>query len=399
MASVGDARTLGAFKAAATDMAAGRISLAEARRKVREHLAASGYAPAEGTEGGLHDLRSRQRIDLTLQTNVDMARGWAARRQALGDVTHPGQELYRMQSARMPRDWARRWQEAAVAVKMEGVARDGSWRALVTSPIWAALSRFHYPYPPFDFNSGMRVRPVDAETCRGLGLLGGDWQDEMERQQRESLNADAAVSVAGLDAEVQERLDAALGALGRVDGGVARMTDLNGTREYTAGELAGVMRRGMRAGVPNLQGAALELWHDGELPEAAEPALQDLFHRVRPEPRQAEDLVYTREVPEASAAAEMLALEENGFAAEAAQAVAFFRVAAVLGKTEGTSGKVRISLRWRGARSARDFGPLLAALGKEPDRALYLLRGARLLVRGKEVSQDGAEVTYTVEEA
>ncbi len=53
----------------------------------------------------------------------------------------------------------------------EGVARGTSRMiALKTSPVWAALSAFGNPYPPFDFGSGMGLDDVEASVCRELGL-------------------------------------------------------------------------------------------------------------------------------------------------------------------------------------------------------------------------------------
>ena len=61
----------------------------------------------------------------------------------------------------------------------EGVARGGQMVALKTSPISVELSRFGYPYPPFDFNSGMWVRPVSDDDCEALGLLADEeWLDK-----------------------------------------------------------------------------------------------------------------------------------------------------------------------------------------------------------------------------
>lgn len=386
MAGVGDARRLAAFKRVAAAIANGEMSLAEGRRHVREALAASGYVPEEGEEGGLHDLRSRRRIDLTLQTNVDMARGWAARRQALEDITNPGQELYRMKDARVPRDWARRWQEAAQAVGMEGVAPDGSWRALVTSPIWVKLSRFGYAYPPFDFNSGMRVRPVSADTCRQLGLLEGEWMEEMDRQRNESLNQGMAVDVSDMDAETLGQLDEALGAVANVRGGVVEMADVNGTKPYSAAALGAMLREDLPGEIPNLQRAALELWDDGALPEEAEPVLQDLFHRLEPEKAPGDLYRVTQMTPE-----EMATMERAGYTPPAGEQAAAF-------SPRQATGKGNVVLKWQGARKARDIGALLKALGREPEKALHLLRGARLKVVAKAEGADGT-ITYTVQDA
>jgi hypothetical protein len=50
------------------------------------------------------------------------------------------------------------------------------------SPIWEELSRFHTPYPPFDFNSGMWVKDVSREEAVGFGIL-GEW-DRVAPQRR-----------------------------------------------------------------------------------------------------------------------------------------------------------------------------------------------------------------------
>lgn len=43
--------------------------------------------------------------------------------------------------------------------------------ALKTDPVWAKLSRFGTPWPPFDFGSGMGVQDVDYDEAVALGLL------------------------------------------------------------------------------------------------------------------------------------------------------------------------------------------------------------------------------------
>jgi len=68
------------------------------------------------------------------------------------------------------RHWEARWQEAGAAVGWVGASKE-AMVALKTSPIWEALSRFGKPWPPFDFGSGMWVRPVLRRRARELGLL------------------------------------------------------------------------------------------------------------------------------------------------------------------------------------------------------------------------------------
>ena len=46
--------------------------------------------------------------------------------------------------------------------------------ALKGDPIWAAISRFGTPWPPFDFGSGMGVEDIDWEEAVELGVLKKD---------------------------------------------------------------------------------------------------------------------------------------------------------------------------------------------------------------------------------
>lgn len=400
MAGVDNARTLAAFRQAAEDMAAGKLSLPDARERLRKHLAAAGYEPAGDDAGTIHDLRSRRRLDITLQTNVDMARGWAERRANLGDTTMPGQELYRRQGRRQPRDWVQRWQDAAEAVGWQGVARDGSFVALLTSPIWAALSRFGYPYPPFDFQSGMGVRPVDEERCRSLGLLSGDWVAEMERAEAESLNAGTEVDLAGLNAAEMDALDDALQGVADVVDGRAVMRDVNGTTPHSAEEMANILASDMPEEVPNLQRAALEEYaaHGDDMPAEAKPALRDLLRRTEPV-TDAPDLWHEMDVPEHAVADTCERMEKHGFTPPTdAEAVAFYAAAAA---ARAAQGMVRVRVEWVGARSARDLCPLFAALEQQPQNALHLIRGQRLHVVNKteQRADDGSRIiTYTVKD-
>ena len=183
MAGVENARILQDFKDAARDVAAGKLTANEARKRLRGALHAAGYEPAEDERGGIHDLSSRRRMEVTLRTNVDMARGWMQREQMKKDKSQPGLRLFRAQDAEQPRDWSRRWAEAAQAVDWQGVARGGEMVALIDSPIWVELSRFGNPYPPFDFGSKMRVKAVPYAECARLGLVDAPQPTEQEPEE------------------------------------------------------------------------------------------------------------------------------------------------------------------------------------------------------------------------
>jgi hypothetical protein len=150
----------------------GQLSDSEARTNIRSVLAATGYRPPAGREGGLLDHTSRTRLDLILTQNVRAARGygkWAADMDPdLLDVW-PAQELVRVMARKAPRgDWQTRWEEAG------GTLVEGRMAALKTSPVWASLSRFGQPFPPYDYGSGMGVRDVRRDEAERLGLIGPD---------------------------------------------------------------------------------------------------------------------------------------------------------------------------------------------------------------------------------
>lgn len=406
MAGVDNARILSAFQHVAKEISAGRMSLPEGRRKLREFLAAIGYEPAAEDAGTLKDLTSRRRLDVALQTNADLAAGWAQRKAGLLDIANPGQELYRAKQARVPRDWASRWAEAAAAVNWEGVARGGQMVALKSSPIWVELSRFGYPYPPFDFNSGMWVRPVSDDDCEALGLLENEeWLDKQLAAAEEGLNEGAEADCSDMGAEVLAELDRALGSVGEIVDGVARMRDVNGTTPYSAEEVAEVVGEDTPEGVPNVQRDAAALWdEDGVdgMPDEAKEAMRTLLERTRPE-EGVDELQKAFDLDEAQAEEAMQALEEEGYEVPRGQVAEPWATAAAAVATMGAvrAGMVRVLLKWRGPQSARNLQPLLRKLGREPEDALQLIEGHRLRVVDKKerTTADGARViTYTVEE-
>lgn len=168
------------FFTAGTNKAASRLEL----KKVWEAL---GYEAPAGKEGTIEDLASDQRIDLVIQTNVDMARGYGQWRQGQSEEVldlWPCAELFRAEEREKKRDWVARWEAAAVEVgdtdALKGLSA-GRMVARKDSPIWEALSRFGTPYPPFDFNSGMWTRDVSREEAVNLGVI-GEWDRVMPQR-------------------------------------------------------------------------------------------------------------------------------------------------------------------------------------------------------------------------
>jgi hypothetical protein len=77
--------------------------------------------------------------------------------------------------------------------------------ALKTSPIWAELSRFGNPYPPFDYGSGMWVEDIGLEEALRLGLVKPGQQIEPPK---ETFTDQLTGSVKGLSPELRQQLQA-----------------------------------------------------------------------------------------------------------------------------------------------------------------------------------------------
>lgn len=299
MASVANAKELHKWRSVMEQVTSGAMSPGQAREEMRRYLEKIGYSPDPGLGGTIKDRSTVQRMKVSIDTNVDMARGWAARMEALEDVLSPGQELYRQRESRVKRNWAEKWEQAARAVNWQGVARNGQMVALVTSPIWRKLSRFDNPYPPFDYNSGMRVRPVDFEVCEELGLVSLDDMDALEAEmqaQKESLNADVKASIEGLGEDLIDAVQNQLKGLVRrehtKDGDVLVMTDPNGQKEYEWNEVGKVISAPLPEGFENYQLRAFEKWvlnsdayappdADTKFPRASLDEIEDMNRLIR----------------------------------------------------------------------------------------------------------------------
>lgn len=167
------AEVVGAYYSAAADISAGKLTPAEARRKVRALLDMAGYKadPSGGMYRDLRDGTARQK--LILDTNIKKAAGYAWYETVKGSLAYPAQRLVRMGSRQQPRDWSGRWKTAysSLSAEEKAKARPDMWVALTDCGIWARLSRWGDPYPPYDYASGMDVEPVDYDTAKALGLL------------------------------------------------------------------------------------------------------------------------------------------------------------------------------------------------------------------------------------
>ena len=207
---VTEAKIIHAMRQNVAELVSGGKSPSEVRRDLRAYLDSIGYAPAAQDAGTIKDLYTKARLDVMMKTNADQAKGYASHLRATtagAILAFPAYELVRVERRKLPRDWGARWAAAAQKVGWEGVARNGAMIALKTSPIWAALSRFGNPFPPFDFNSGMGVRDVKKSVCREIGLIGKDEQPEIPQPPDFNGNLTAQVPMRNDDPEAKRLKD------------------------------------------------------------------------------------------------------------------------------------------------------------------------------------------------
>lgn len=154
----------------------GTTDRATMRAGLKQLLDSLSYKPVPGEEGTLTDLSSDRRLNVILDTNLEMAQGYGGWAQGQDEQIldqWPAQELIRVMNfdSENKRDWAQRW--VGAGGEFFGAGR---MIALKNDPIWKKISRFELPYPPFDFNSGMDVQDIERDEAIALGLIDRDTQ-------------------------------------------------------------------------------------------------------------------------------------------------------------------------------------------------------------------------------
>lgn len=118
--------------------------------------------------GGLQDIRSRRRLGLIHDIQTQQASEYARWKMDQDpDIldAYPAQELVRIEGRDAPRDWRAIWAQHG------GPTPGGRMAALKSDPIWAAISHFGTPYPPFHFQSGMGLAEIPRDEAEELGLI------------------------------------------------------------------------------------------------------------------------------------------------------------------------------------------------------------------------------------
>jgi hypothetical protein len=194
----------------------GKSDRATQRAGLKQLLTRLEYKPVQGEEGTLTDLSSDRRLNLILDTNLQMAQGygnWAQGQQPQILDQWPAQELIRVRDSEQPRNWAERWREAGGTFYGERMI------AKKNDPIWVRISAFDLPYPPFDFNSGMDVQDIDRDEAIDLGVITA--AEEIRPQSRD-FNTDIAATPEVRSAALKEALGESLSGIAEFIGGVLR---------------------------------------------------------------------------------------------------------------------------------------------------------------------------------
>jgi len=176
---------------------------ATARAALRKGLLDHGYTPNADEAGTIKDLASDGRLDLVIQTNVDMAHGAGQFVQANlnADVldAYPATELLPYDTSEVPRgerrgpkgailpdpdnSWEARWtaacDEAGDTDATDAFQSSSRMVALKSSGVWQALGdgaggyddTLGNPYYPFAFNSTRVTEEVDRADAEALGLI------------------------------------------------------------------------------------------------------------------------------------------------------------------------------------------------------------------------------------
>lgn len=265
MASVDRMEVLDAFRRVTQRYINGEIGRSEARVMLRDQLDRLNYRPLPGQEGTIKDLRTVDRMNVVLDTNLEMVNGWARHaRQQHTLKALPAQQLVRFADRKKKRNWQAIWARALSKVPKEGVTDERQMMALVNHPIWIAISAFHTPYPPFDFNSGMGLRLIPRSLADEFGLLPGTGASPEHRAmmlpQDRGLNETLQSTPSIRSRDLRQQLAQRMRGLAAWDGDRFVFTDPNGTRKYSPEELALIWKEADEAGHPLLQQDVLLLW-------------------------------------------------------------------------------------------------------------------------------------------
>ncbi len=132
-------------------------------KKMKSQL---GFQPWESAGEGVAEISSVARLKLIYEFNLQQLAGQAQYLTLSSDeakIAYPCLELVRVEQRKEPRDWVSRWKECG------GKFYRGRMIAPIGDEVWIKISRFGNPYPPFDYNSGMGLKPISRLESVKLG--------------------------------------------------------------------------------------------------------------------------------------------------------------------------------------------------------------------------------------
>jgi len=191
--------------------------------EMQDELEAVGYRPDPVLKGGLRDISSHKRLALVWDMQLAMAEGYAQHKAATTDPdvmdAFPAWELVRGADRENERDWPEIWAQAGGNFYGEPgedyPQAPGRMIALVTDPIWTAISQFGTPWPPFRWGSGMILRRLRRRVAEELQVIGPD--DVMQPPAAKDFNEGLKASLAAMPESSVENLRSELGDAARID--------------------------------------------------------------------------------------------------------------------------------------------------------------------------------------
>lgn len=185
--------------------------------EMQEELDRAGYRPDPAKAGGLQDLSSAGRLGLIWDMQLAQARGFAKWKvNQHPDIlrSYPCQELIRVKARNERREWPKIWAEhggqfyGGPGSNSDYPEAPGRMIALKTDPIWAKISRFGTPWPPFDWGSGMGLSDIGRREAIELGVIK---RETKQAPLSTAFNAGLKASAKGLPAVSIERIQHTFG--------------------------------------------------------------------------------------------------------------------------------------------------------------------------------------------
>ena len=121
--------------------------------------------PLPADVSGLEGLREKKRIERLNHSFVSCRRQYIEFTSESGIAVFPAWELVRvLQGVECAIDWTQRWRDSG------GKFYEGRMIASADDPIWAKISDFGVPYPPFDQSGVFGISHVARSECKRLGV-------------------------------------------------------------------------------------------------------------------------------------------------------------------------------------------------------------------------------------